>query len=116
MHPRRGGGPPAARRYLNYTGVYKGTSTLGPPSTIYVRAQTDQVDTVQSLLAQTANPESPNEGRGSEPPEAPRPSRARPGRHRSIAPRPNGESGIAQRGDGEPALGCAYRAGGGQER
>jgi putative ABC transport system permease protein len=54
-------GYPAARRFLNYTGVYRGTSTVGPPSTIYVRAETDQVDTVQSLLAQTANPESPIE-------------------------------------------------------
>jgi putative ABC transport system permease protein len=63
-------GYPAARRYLNYTGVYKGTSTLGPPSTIYVRAETDQVDTVQSLLAQTANPESPNEAEVSQPSDA----------------------------------------------
>jgi putative ABC transport system permease protein len=63
-------GYPAARRYLGYTGVYKGTSTLGPPSTIYVRAQTDQVDTVQSLLAQTANPESPNEATVSQPSDA----------------------------------------------
>jgi putative ABC transport system permease protein len=63
-------GYPAARRYLNYTGVYKGTSTLGPPSTIYIRAETDQVDTVQSLLAQTANPESPNEVAVSQPSDA----------------------------------------------
>jgi putative ABC transport system permease protein len=63
-------GYPAARRYLNYTGAYKGTATLGPPSTIYVRAQTDQVDTVQSLLAQTANPESPNETTISQPSDA----------------------------------------------
>jgi putative ABC transport system permease protein len=63
-------GYPAARRYLGYTGVYKETSTLGPPSTIYVRAQTDQVDTVQSLLAQTANPESPNEAAVSQPSDA----------------------------------------------
>jgi putative ABC transport system permease protein len=63
-------GYPAARRYLNYTGAYKGTATLGPPSTIYVRAQTDQVDTVQSLLAQTANPESPNETAVSQPSDA----------------------------------------------
>jgi len=63
-------GYPAAQRYLNYTGVYRGTSTLGPPSTIYVRAQTDQVDTVQSLLAQTANPESPNEAAVSQPSDA----------------------------------------------
>jgi putative ABC transport system permease protein len=63
-------GYPAARRYLNYTGVYKGTSTLGPPSTIYIRAETDQVDTVQSLLAQTANPESPSEVNVSQPSDA----------------------------------------------
>jgi putative ABC transport system permease protein len=63
-------GYPAARRYLNYTGDYKRTSTVGPPSTIYVRAETDQVDTVQSLLAQTANPESPNEATVSQPSDA----------------------------------------------
>jgi putative ABC transport system permease protein len=63
-------GYPAARRYLNYTGVDKGTSTLGPPSTIYVRAETDQVDSVQSVLAQTANPESPNEAAVSQPSDA----------------------------------------------
>jgi putative ABC transport system permease protein len=63
-------GYPAARRYLNYTGADKGTSTLGPPSTIYVRAETDQVDNVQSLLAQTANPESPNEAAVSQPSDA----------------------------------------------
>ena len=63
-------GYPAARRYLNYSGVYKGTSTLGPPSTIYVRAETEQVETVQSLLAQTANPESPNEADVSQPSDA----------------------------------------------
>jgi putative ABC transport system permease protein len=63
-------GYPAARRYLNYTGVDKGTSTLGPPSTIYVRAETDQVDSVQSVLAQTANPESPNEADVSQPSDA----------------------------------------------
>jgi putative ABC transport system permease protein len=63
-------GYPAARRYLNYTGAYKGSPTLGPPSTIYVRAETDQVDAVQSLLAQTANPESPSETTVSQPSDA----------------------------------------------
>jgi putative ABC transport system permease protein len=63
-------GDSAARRYLSYTGAYKGISTLGPPSTIYVRAETDQVDTVQSLLAQTANPESSNEATVSQPSDA----------------------------------------------
>jgi putative ABC transport system permease protein len=60
----------AAQRYLNYTGVYKGSSTLGPPSTIYIRAETDQVDAVQALLAQTANPESPSEVNVSQPSDA----------------------------------------------
>jgi putative ABC transport system permease protein len=45
-------GFPAAERYLGFD---------GHPSTIYVRAQTDQVATVQSLLAATANPENPAE-------------------------------------------------------
>jgi putative ABC transport system permease protein len=42
----------AARRYLNFD---------GHPSTIYLRAQTSQVGAVHSVLAQTANPEAPNE-------------------------------------------------------
>ena len=63
-------GYPAARRYLKYTGTYRGTSTLGPPTTIYVRAETEQVDAVQSLLARTANPESPNEADVSQPSDA----------------------------------------------
>jgi putative ABC transport system permease protein len=37
------------------------------PSTIYVRAQTDQVAAVQSLLGATANPEAPNEVNVSQP-------------------------------------------------
>jgi putative ABC transport system permease protein len=45
-------GFPAARRYLGST---------GHANTVYVRARTDQVSTVQSVLAQTANPQSPNE-------------------------------------------------------
>jgi putative ABC transport system permease protein len=60
-------GYPAARRYLDYTGVADGKPTVGPPSTIYVRAETKQVDAVQSLLAQTANPEAPNEVNVSQP-------------------------------------------------
>ena len=44
-------GFPAAERYLGMD---------GHPSTIYVRAQTSQVAAVQSLLAQTANPENPS--------------------------------------------------------
>jgi putative ABC transport system permease protein len=41
-------GFPAAQTYLGFD---------GHPSTIYVRAQTDEVDAVQSVLAATANPE-----------------------------------------------------------
>jgi putative ABC transport system permease protein len=63
-------GYPAARRYLDYTGVSDGKATVGPPSTIYVRAETNQVDAVQSLLAQTANPEAPNEVNVSQPSDA----------------------------------------------
>ena len=54
-------GYPAAKRYLDYNTITDGKQALGPPSTIYVRAQTDHVDAVQSVLAQTANPENPNE-------------------------------------------------------
>ena len=42
----------AAQTYLGFD---------GHPSTIYVRAQSDQVPAVQSVLAATANPEAPNE-------------------------------------------------------
>jgi putative ABC transport system permease protein len=43
-------GFPAAHKYLGFD---------GHPSTIYVRAATDQVTAVQQVLAATANPESP---------------------------------------------------------
>jgi putative ABC transport system permease protein len=43
-------GFPAAQKYLGFD---------GHPSTIYVRAATDQVTAVQQVLAATANPESP---------------------------------------------------------
>jgi putative ABC transport system permease protein len=45
-------GFPAAVRYLGFD---------GHPTTIYVRARTDQVAAVQNVLAATANPEAPNE-------------------------------------------------------
>jgi putative ABC transport system permease protein len=45
-------GFPAAEHYLGFD---------GHPSTIYVRARTDQVAAVQSELAATANPENPNQ-------------------------------------------------------
>jgi putative ABC transport system permease protein len=45
-------GFPAAERYLGFD---------GHPTTIYVRSETSQVASVQSVLAATANPEAPNE-------------------------------------------------------
>jgi len=45
-------GFPAAQHYMDFD---------GHPSTIYVRAQTDQVAAVQGVLAATANPEAPNQ-------------------------------------------------------
>ena len=45
-------GFPAAETYLGFD---------GHPSTIYVRAHTDQVSDVQSVLAATANPKAPSE-------------------------------------------------------
>jgi putative ABC transport system permease protein len=54
-------GYPAAKRYLNYSTINNGKDTIGPPTTIYLRSQTNDVTAVQSVLAQTANPENPNE-------------------------------------------------------
>jgi putative ABC transport system permease protein len=51
-------GFPAAERYLAFD---------GHPNTIYVRADTSQVDAVQSVLAATANPQAPNEVNVSQP-------------------------------------------------
>jgi putative ABC transport system permease protein len=45
-------GFPAAEKYLGFD---------GHPTTIYVRAQTSQVNTIDSLLAAQANPEDPDE-------------------------------------------------------
>jgi putative ABC transport system permease protein len=60
-------GYPAAQRYLHYTTSSPGGPVAGPPTTIYVRSDTNQVAAVQSVLAQTANPESPNEVEVSQP-------------------------------------------------
>ena len=60
-------GYPAAERYLGYAGQRDGRRTTGSPTTIYVRAQTGQVAAVQSVLAQTANPEHPNQVNVSQP-------------------------------------------------
>ena len=54
-------GYPAAETYLGAD---------GHPSTIYVRAQTSQVDAVQALLAAAADPQSPNEVDVSQPSQA----------------------------------------------
>jgi putative ABC transport system permease protein len=51
-------GFPAAEHYLHFD---------GHPSVIYVRAQTSQVNAVQSLLAATANPENPSQVSVSQP-------------------------------------------------
>jgi len=45
-------GFPAAEKYLGFD---------GHPSTVYIRSVTDQVTAVQSVLAATANPETPSE-------------------------------------------------------
>jgi putative ABC transport system permease protein len=51
-------GYPAAEKYLRFD---------GHPSTVYLRAQTDQVNGVDNLLAATANPENPNQVNVSQP-------------------------------------------------
>jgi putative ABC transport system permease protein len=51
----------AAQRFLGYVGTASGEETIGPPTKIYVRAQTGRVEAVQALLARTANPEAPTE-------------------------------------------------------
>jgi putative ABC transport system permease protein len=54
-------GFPAARKYLSFD---------GHPSEIYVRARTDQVAAVQSVLGASANPEAPSEVNVSQPSDA----------------------------------------------
>ena len=63
-------GYPAAQRYLGYLSLDRGERKTGPPSSIYVRADTDHVTTVQSLLAPTANPQSADEVDVSQPSDA----------------------------------------------
>ncbi|MEN3307178.1 MAG: putative transport system permease protein [Micromonosporaceae bacterium] len=60
-------GYPAAQKYLGYVSLVGGAQNTGPPSSIYVRADIDHVAAVQSLLAQTANPEAPYEVAVSQP-------------------------------------------------
>jgi putative ABC transport system permease protein len=63
-------GYPAAQRYLGYISLAEGERKAGPPSSIYVRADTDHVSEVQSLLAPTANPQAPDEVDVSQPSDA----------------------------------------------
>jgi putative ABC transport system permease protein len=63
-------GYPAAQRYLGYISLRHGERNAGPPSSIYVRADTDHVAEVQSLLAPTANPQAPDEVNVSQPSDA----------------------------------------------
>jgi putative ABC transport system permease protein len=60
-------GYPAAQKYLGYVSIVNGKQEAGPPSAIYVRAATGHEAAVQSLLAQTANPEAPYEAAVSQP-------------------------------------------------
>ena len=60
-------GYPAAQAYLGYVSTVGGRERAGPPSTIYLRAATGHEASVQQLLAQTANPEAPNEVNVSQP-------------------------------------------------
>src|SRR5204863_785926 len=60
-------GYPPAQKYLGYLSIVRGEQQAGPPSTIYVRAATGHEAAVQSLLAQTADPEAPYEAAVSQP-------------------------------------------------
>jgi putative ABC transport system permease protein len=60
-------GYPAAGQLISYVSVVGGEVTTGPPSTIYLRTATGSETAVHSLLARTANPESPFEAAVSQP-------------------------------------------------
>ena len=60
-------GYPAAQTYLGYLSIVGGDQKTGPPSSIYVRAATGHEAAVQSLLANTADPEAPYEAAVSQP-------------------------------------------------
>jgi putative ABC transport system permease protein len=60
-------GYPAAQRFLGYVSMVRGEQRAGPPSSIYVRTASGHEAAVQSLLAQTADPEAPNEANVSQP-------------------------------------------------
>ena len=60
-------GFPAAERFLNYHTSVTGHPVPGQPTMLYVRAQNSQVAAVQSVLAQAAYPEYPNQAAVSQP-------------------------------------------------
>jgi putative ABC transport system permease protein len=60
-------GSTAAQMYLGYVSTVDGEKKTGPPTTIYVRAATGHEAAVQSLLAQTADPEAAYEAAVSQP-------------------------------------------------
>ncbi|MGP3960016.1 ABC transporter permease [Nonomuraea sp. 3N208] len=60
----------AARKYLGHVSVFRGEPADGPPTTLYVRADTDHVEEVQAVLARTANPQAANEVNVSQPSDA----------------------------------------------
>jgi putative ABC transport system permease protein len=60
-------GYPAAQHHLGYVSLAAGKEQAGPPSSIYVRTTTGHEAAVQALLAQTADPEAPNEANLSQP-------------------------------------------------
>jgi putative ABC transport system permease protein len=60
-------GYPAAQKYLGYITMVRGEEKAGPPSTIHVRTATGHEAAVQSVLAQTANPQAPYEVNVSQP-------------------------------------------------
>jgi putative ABC transport system permease protein len=57
----------AAEKYLGYAGLAGSRRTTGPPSTIYIRVAPGHEATVHGVLAQTADPEAPNEANVSQP-------------------------------------------------
>ncbi len=57
----------AAENFLGYHTSVTGHPVPGQPTMIYVRAQTSQVAAVQSVLAQAAYPENPNQAAVSQP-------------------------------------------------
>jgi putative ABC transport system permease protein len=63
-------GYPAAQHYLSYTEITAGRTVAGPPAKLYVRAVTGRVDAIRGVLAQTTNPEAPNEVDISQPSDA----------------------------------------------